>query len=55
MMKFLISSIAPNNQVIILSCHHQRHQWLASQLNFEEKEKLTFRTRKQLGTPGAVR
>ncbi|MDZ4836652.1 MAG: AAA family ATPase [Candidatus Melainabacteria bacterium] len=55
MMKFLISSIAPNNQVIILSCHHQRHQWLASQLNLEEKEKLTFRTRKQLGTPGAVR
>lgn len=55
MMKFLISSIAPHNQIIILSCHHQRHQWLASQLTPEEKEKLTFRTRKQLGAPGAVR
>lgn len=55
MMKFLISSIAPHNQVIILSCHHQRHQWLASQLTDEEKEKLAFRSRKQLGTPGAVR
>ncbi len=55
MMKFLISSIAPHNQIIILSCHHQRHQWLASQLTPEEKEKLAFRTRKQLGAPGAVR
>jgi DNA repair exonuclease SbcCD ATPase subunit len=49
MMKFLIASIAPHNQVIILSCHRQRHQWLASQLKLAEKEKLAFRTRKQLG------
>lgn len=57
MMKFLIASIAPHNQIIILSCHRQRHQWLASQLNLAEKEKLAFRTRKQLGAgaPGAVR
>lgn len=46
MMRFLINSIAPHNQIIILSCHHQRHQWLASQLTAEESQKLKFRTRK---------
>ncbi|MBX3136890.1 AAA family ATPase [Candidatus Obscuribacterales bacterium] len=46
MMRFLINSIAPHNQIIILSCHHQRHQWLASQLSATEQGKLSFRTRR---------
>jgi len=54
MMRFLINSIAPHNQIIILSCHHQRHQWLSSQLTAEEKKKLSFRTRKRIES-GAVR
>jgi hypothetical protein len=55
MMRFLINSIAPHNQLIILSCHHQRHQWLADQLSFDEKEKLSFISRKSVqATPDAV-
>jgi DNA repair exonuclease SbcCD ATPase subunit len=48
MMRFLINSIAPHNQIIILSCHHQRHQWLASQLSEAERTKLAFRTRRSI-------
>lgn len=56
MMRFLINSIAPHNQIIILSCHHQRHQWLASQLSATEQGKLSFRSRKAVqSAPGAVR
>ncbi|MBX9668394.1 MAG: AAA family ATPase [Candidatus Obscuribacterales bacterium] len=45
MMRFLIRTISPNNQIIILSCHHQRHQWLVTQLASTEKAKLSFRNR----------
>lgn len=45
MMKFLIASILPNHQVIVLSCHHQRHQWLSTQLGDEQQTKLAFRKR----------
>lgn len=59
MMRFLINVISPHNQIIILSCHQQRHQWLASQLNLDEKERLSFRSRNRLASeeksPGAVR
>lgn len=48
MMKFLIASILPNHQVIVLSCHHQRHQWLSTQLGAEQQGKLAFRKREAL-------
>lgn len=48
MMKFLITSILPNHQVIVLSCHHQRHQWLSTQLGAGEQAKLAFRKREAL-------
>ncbi|MDX2107179.1 MAG: AAA family ATPase [Candidatus Melainabacteria bacterium] len=42
-MSFLIDSILPNNQVVIFSCHQQRHQWLKQQLEAEQQEKLAFK------------
>ncbi|MBK9142827.1 MAG: AAA family ATPase [Candidatus Melainabacteria bacterium] len=44
-MRFLIDSVLPNHQVILLSCHHQRHQWLLSQLDEERAARLSFRNR----------
>jgi uncharacterized protein YhaN len=37
-MRFLINNIAPHNQVIIFSCHQQRHEWLMDQLDPRERE-----------------
>jgi uncharacterized protein YhaN len=42
-MSFLIDSILPNNQVVIFSCHQQRHQWLKQQLDAAHQEKLAFK------------
>lgn len=42
-MSFLIESILPNNQVVIFSCHQQRHQWLNQQLDVEHQQKLAFK------------
>lgn len=42
-MSFLIDSILPNNQVVIFSCHQQRHQWLNEQLDPEHQQKLAFK------------
>jgi len=42
-MSFLIDSILPNNQVVIFSCHQQRHQWLKQQLDAAHQDKLTFK------------
>ncbi len=42
-MSFLIDSILANNQVVIFSCHQQRHQWLKQQLDAAHQDKLTFK------------
>lgn len=41
-MQFLIGSGINSNQIIILSCHKQRHAWLETQLSDEEKNRLAF-------------
>ncbi len=48
MMRFLITSIAPHNQIVIMSCHQQRHQWLVTQLQDSEKRMITFKRRQPL-------
>lgn len=37
-MRFLINDICAHNQVIILSCHQQRHEWLMDQLDPRERD-----------------
>ncbi len=37
-MRFLINSIARHNQVIIFTCHQQRHEWLMDQLDPPERD-----------------
>lgn len=37
-MRFLINNIAQHNQVIIFSCHQQRHEWLMDQLDPRERD-----------------
>jgi energy-coupling factor transporter ATP-binding protein EcfA2 len=41
-MKFLLASMLKNNQIILLSCHQQRHKWLLSQLDLREREQVNF-------------
>lgn len=40
MMRFLINTVAARHQVIIFSCHQQRHEWLLEQLQPAEREKV---------------
>ena len=40
MMGFLIDVLLKEHQVIVLSCHHMRHQWLTNELNAEQKKLL---------------
>ncbi|MBL8081757.1 MAG: AAA family ATPase [Candidatus Obscuribacter sp.] len=42
MMRFLIGSIAKEHQVVLFSCHKQRHLWLKQQLDDAEKGNLIF-------------
>ena len=42
MMRFLIDSIAKEHQVVLFSCHKQRHVWLKQQLDNAEKGNLIF-------------
>jgi ABC-type multidrug transport system ATPase subunit len=42
MMRFLTSVIAQEHQVILFSCHQQRHIWLKQQLDELERGKLIF-------------
>lgn len=42
MMRFLINVIAREHQIILFSCHQQRHSWLRSQLDDPEKGRLLF-------------
>ncbi len=36
-MRFLLSTIVGQHQVILFSCHHKRHQWLIDQLSEEQR------------------
>ena len=47
-MRFLVSNGIENNQIIIFSCHKQRHNWLVTQLTEEEKYKLNFVERQKI-------
>jgi uncharacterized protein YhaN len=42
MMRFLITVIAKEHQIILFSCHQQRHSWLRSQLDDPERGRLLF-------------
>lgn len=42
MMRFLINHIAKEHQVVLFSCHQQRHIWLKQQLEDNEKGRLVF-------------
>jgi DNA repair exonuclease SbcCD ATPase subunit len=37
-MRFLLNVLVRDHQVIIFSCHQERHRWLMEQLNGQEKE-----------------
>ena len=50
MMRFLILVIAKDHQIIIFSCHQQRHTWFKNQLEDAERGKLLFcRRQKNVG------
>jgi AAA domain len=42
MMRFLVENVAKDHQIILFSCHKQRHAWLRSQLEEAEKGRLLF-------------
>jgi hypothetical protein len=44
-MQFVVDVLTRDHQVIIFSCHRQRHNWLAEQLNPAQKERLMFCSR----------
>ncbi|MCC7527055.1 MAG: AAA family ATPase [Candidatus Melainabacteria bacterium] len=41
-MQFVVDVLTRDHQVIIFSCHRQRHQWLSEQLSAAQKERLLF-------------
>lgn len=41
-MKFLLASMLKNNQIILFSCHQQRHKWLLSQLDLRERDQVNI-------------
>lgn len=41
-MKFLLDEALHKNQIIILSCHKHRHEWLCDKLSAEERAGLAF-------------
>lgn len=42
LMRFLINSIAKEHQIVLFSCHQQRHSWLRGKLEDNEKGRLLF-------------
>ncbi len=48
-MQFVVDVLTRDHQVIIFSCHRQRHQWLAEQLSAAQKERLLFCHRDKAG------
>jgi DNA repair exonuclease SbcCD ATPase subunit len=49
-MEFVVDVLTRDHQVIIFSCHRQRHQWLADQLSAAQKERLLFCHREKSDT-----
>lgn len=47
-MQFLLDVLVANHQVVIFSCHQQRHHWLISQLTPEQTAKIDFARRTPL-------
>ncbi len=47
-MQFLLDVLVTKHQVIIFSCHQQRHHWLISQLSPEQMSKVDFARRAAL-------
>lgn len=41
-MQFVVDVLTREHQIIIFSCHRQRHQWLAQELGPEQKDRLSF-------------
>jgi hypothetical protein len=53
-MQFVVDVLTRDHQVIIFSCHRQRHQWLAEQLSWEQKDRLLFCNRVKSETSPAA-
>ncbi|HEY9733902.1 MAG TPA: AAA family ATPase [Drouetiella sp.] len=47
-MQFLVDVLVTNHQVIIFSCHQQRHHWMISQLDQNQTAKIDFARRAPL-------
>lgn len=47
-MQFLVDVLVTNHQVIIFSCHQQRHHWMISQLDAAQTAKIDFARRAPL-------
>lgn len=54
MMRFLISAISKEHQIVLFSCHQQRHLWLRQQLEDSEKGKLVFCRRQKTQVKAAT-
>lgn len=53
-MKFILSTLIPQHQIIIYSCHQMRHQWLMEQLPADLKERIAF-CKRQTGSARYLR
>ncbi len=55
-MQFVVDVLTRDHQVIIFSCHRQRHQWLAEQLNGAQKDRLLFchRVKSETASPAVL-
>ncbi|HEY9784513.1 MAG TPA: AAA family ATPase [Candidatus Obscuribacterales bacterium] len=49
-MEFVVDTLTRQHQVIIFSCHRQRHQWLYEQLTADKKQRVLFCKRGAIGT-----
>jgi uncharacterized protein YhaN len=55
MMRFLIDVLVKEHQVIVLSCHHLRHQWLTGELNDKQKQLINLCTLEATRTDAPTR
>jgi len=53
-MQFVVDVLTREHQVIIFSCHRQRHHWLAQELSPEQKQRLVFCQRTKADAQTAV-
>lgn len=47
-MQFVIDVLSKQHQVIVFSCHRQRHHWLYEQLSDQQKSRVRFSKREQI-------